>query len=1124
MSETRTGFAHLTGSRLEHFTALNSNIESDPDNLIAKVGILVIVRDDLSSRVKIEKGCSKQVVWVSMIDKEGETTLVCGAVYLASESASYHSFDMFDDIVSDITNFKAKYSNAQMCLMGDFNARTGVEPDWFNEEEAWFEEHLGLEEIVEETEIEQNLVRRGRENEDKVTNRNGQRLLNVCRENNLAIVNGRVKGDQRGAITCFNRNGGKSAVDYAIVSHGLLPQVEEFQVAEYNPMLSDAHCPIMLTLKLGQGNNDEVEAEGEKAAQWKFKWSSDIQEAYTNEFEDVDLAQWKRELESLKENPSQAGVDAICESMRGTLMSNAERAGAAIPPQERRRKLKAFKPQNSWFDTECARARTHFHRIRQRVSRLPDTEKRMQTIAAAREYRSVIRQKKLEAERQLRKKMQNLRSDNSKEYWRILKSAGKQNRREIRSDDADAFRDHFKRLSGLGQDNPEGPNIEGAHENAFNRRFTVEELRKITLPNGKACGMDKIQNEYIRNCPDSFMEIITEFFNIILDTGLIPDEWCMAIIVPIFKKGDVRNPDNYRGISLLSCMCKLFTTALNVRLTAYADEEGLIGEEQAGFRSGYSTADHIFTLHAIIELYKAASKRLYCAFVDYKKAFDMVDRTALWAKLLDLGVDGKLMRVIVNLYQKAKAVVRVCGRLTDSFPCNIGVRQGESLSPLLFALFLRDLNGYIATRYEGIPSLADQLLEIAQDDDELELYISLFILLYADDTIIMAESADELQRALNALHEYCSEFKLEVNLVKTKVVIFAARRVDDYPAFLFGHGLVKVVDEYVYLGVTFHRTGNFKYTIQRQISQANRAMNSLMWRSSNLNLPNDAILDLYSKTVIPVVTYGSEVWGHADLEAAEIFHRKCLKRILGVGDATTSNLVYGETGMAPLTVLIGQKMVSFWLKIIHGKQTKIVKLLYHLLKKKHYATDFVSDWIYDLHGRLEEAGLEEVWVNEGNGLSSDIIATSMKVRTDILNQELWRRDLQRSESCATYRRFKKDVKVEPYLCGALSKKCTRAIARFRCRSNFLPASSFERYADPEFRPTCGFCWSQRADEVHYLCRCPFFSGARNRLLGSAMIEEQRFEPLMAEQDMQVFRNTARLIYEIVDTFDIIFST
>ena len=163
-------------------------------------------------------------------------------------------------------------------------------------------------------------------------------------------------------------------------------------------------------------------------------------------------------------------------------------------------------------------------------------------------------------------------------------------------------------------------------------------------------------------------------------------------------------------------------------------------------------------------------------------------------------------------------------------------------------------------------------------------------------------------------------------------------------------------------------------------------------------------------------------------------------------------------------------------------------------------------------------------MNEGNGLSRDIIAASMKVRTDILNQELWRRDLQRRESCATYRRFKKDLKVEPYLRGAFSKRCTRAIARFRCRSNFLPAANFERFVDPEFRPTCGFCWSQRADEVHYLCRCPFFRGSRERLLGSATIDEQEFEPLMTEQDMQVFLNTARLISDIIDTFDIIFST
>ena len=256
LSETRTGFAHLTGSKLHNFTDLNSSIESDSANLVAKVGILVIVRDELTSKVKLEKGGSKQIVWMSMADKRGETILVCGGVYLASESAPYHSVHMFDDMASDITHFKAKYRNAQICLMGDFNSRTGVEPDMFNEEERWFEEQLGLNELAEETDAEQCNEYRGRQNEDTAMNQNGRRLINVCKENGLLIVNGRTSGDMRGAITCFNRNGGRSSVDYAIVSRALLPQVEEFQVGEFNPMLSDTHCPIKLTLKLSQCNDD----------------------------------------------------------------------------------------------------------------------------------------------------------------------------------------------------------------------------------------------------------------------------------------------------------------------------------------------------------------------------------------------------------------------------------------------------------------------------------------------------------------------------------------------------------------------------------------------------------------------------------------------------------------------------------------------------------------------------------------------------------------------------------------------------------------------------------------------------------------------------------------------------
>ena len=1117
LSETRTGFAHLTGSKLEEFTAINSDIESDPNQLVAKVGILVIVRDQFINRVKLENGCSNQVVWISLSNTEQETILVCGAVYLASESAPYHSYDMFDDIATDISQLRAKYDNPRFCLMGDFNARTGRELDSFSEDDAWFEDHLGIREFLAEEEV--NTVRASeRSNEDTTVNGNGRRLLNLCRENNLVIVNGRVAGDIKGAHTCFNRNGGKSAVDYALVAPDLLAQVEDFKVQEYDPMLSDTHCPISLSLKL---RSMEVESDDEEEApvtQSKFKWNEEIRCSYTNEFDNAQLAAWEHELDRLKETPTQEGVDQLCNKMRDTLINNAEKAGAS---KKHRSGKRAFKPQNYWFDVECSRARTQFLRMKQRVVRLPDTEKRMQIRAAARDYRRLIRQKKLEAERQLRNKMQNLRSSNCKEYWRLLKLAGKQNRREVRADDVDAFREHFKRLSGAGDQNQnEVPLGSGDDEhNAFNRRFTMEELRKISMANGKACGIDTIRNEYIRNCPDEFMEILTEFFNIILSTGLIPEEWCVAIIVPLLKKGDVRNPDNYRGISLLSCVCKLFTSALNARLTVFAEEEGLIGEEQAGFRSKYSTSDHIFSLHAIIELYKAASKKLYCAFVDYKKAFDMVDRTALWTKLVGLGIGGRVMRVIMNLYQRAKAVVRVGGRLTESFPRNIGVRQGESLSPLLFALFIRDLNGYLATKYDGLVGLAEELTEAARTDDELESYLNLFILLYADDTIIMAETAEELQKALNALHDYCQEWKLEVNLDKTKIVIFASRRVDDYPAFLFGHGLVKVVDEYLYLGITFYRTGHFGRTIDRQISQAARAFYSLLWRANHMKLSPDFIMDLYQKTVVPILTYGSEVWGFSNIDAMEVFHRKCIKNMLGVGVTTANHFVYGEYGMQPISVLISKRMANFWLKISRGKQSKIVSMLYLLLKRKHYTTSFVSDWVYDMHARMEELGMENVWMNEGVGLTTEMIDTSVKARIAVLNSERWKNMMSQSQSCETYKLYKQELKVEPYLGGVLPAKCIRNVARFRCRSNYLPASSFERFTQEEFRPTCPFCWSQRADEIHYLCRCPHFRDARARWCGNAALEEYKFEELMREMSS----GTAHLICDIVDTFDVMYS-
>jgi hypothetical protein len=124
----------------------------------------------------------------------------------------------------------------------------------------------------------------------------------------------------------------------------------------------------------------------------------------------------------------------------------------------------------------------------------------------------------------------------------------------------------------------------------------------------------------------------------------------VKIIVPIHKKGDVDNSDNYRGVALTSVVSKVYTNILNKRLTNWAKSQDVIMEEQAGFRAGYSTMDHIFTLFSVVQKYLYKNKKLFVAFVDFKKAFDSVNRNCLWTVLRKVGVNGKMYCALKAVY------------------------------------------------------------------------------------------------------------------------------------------------------------------------------------------------------------------------------------------------------------------------------------------------------------------------------------------------------------------------------------------------------------------------------------------------------------------------------------------
>ena len=152
------------------------------------------------------------------------------------------------------------------------------------------------------------------------------------------------------------------------------------------------------------------------------------------------------------------------------------------------------------------------------------------------------------------------------------------------------------------------------------------------------------------------------------------------------------DPSNYRGISILSCLGKLFTAILNKRLMKYAIEGGILKPEALGFVAGNRTSDAHIIIHSLIQRYcHQENRKIFSCFVDFSKAFDTIPRDLLFKKLLDYGINGKFFNNIKTMYSNDNCCIKVGNKLSESFLANQGVKQGCILSPLLFNIFIADI-------------------------------------------------------------------------------------------------------------------------------------------------------------------------------------------------------------------------------------------------------------------------------------------------------------------------------------------------------------------------------------------------------------------------------------------------
>lgn len=175
------------------------------------------------------------------------------------------------------------------------------------------------------------------------------------------------------------------------------------------------------------------------------------------------------------------------------------------------------------------------------------------------------------------------------------------------------------------------------------------------------------------------MEIHKLIFNIWTKEKL-PTDWNLAIICPIFKKGDMSKVD-YREISLLDTSYKVLSMTILNRLEKYATD--IIGEYQSGFIRGKSTTNHIFMIRQIMEKYYEYNNELHMVFVDFKQAYDSINRDQLWIALADLGIPNKLIRMIKICNSNTLCKVRWQGELSPPFVVKSGLKHGDALSHIV---------------------------------------------------------------------------------------------------------------------------------------------------------------------------------------------------------------------------------------------------------------------------------------------------------------------------------------------------------------------------------------------------------------------------------------------------------
>ena len=913
----------------------------------------------------------------------------------------------------------------------------------------------------------------------------GKLILSLCKSTGLRILNGRTYGDTDGKFTRYPTHKEKekpSTIDYALCGKSFLLDIYSFLVLPFSD-LSD-HCCLSTSVKINRevakAPFPDKNADDNLSIKVTPELDSCIFDPTRIEIfkSNIRLDENFPALETLV-NQDRNTPENILESIKLANSVLVDAAKKSFLPKNRRGKPRKEKRGKIWYSRECASYKASLRKYGRKLSASPFDKNALHLFQNCKKnYKKVCRKAEKEYRLKMIDKLKNIQlTEDPKNYWNMIKKMNKWGNES--KDDTDKIPPQIwhKYFQSLLNAKPTDSNSEQnespfSFEPVLDGRISIAELKTALCDlKRRKLGPDGILSDYLKVFGETYASILLKMMNGLFTETIYPDTWNTNYLKPIYKKGDILDPDNYRGIAIGSAFAKLYSLILLNRLIQHIEDKRLISPNQIGFMKFFRTSDHNFLLQTLIEKSKSNKKKLYVAFIDFKKAYDTVNRSLLFDRLKELGINGLFYKNIVEMYKNTKYSIKTSNGCLEPILSNLGLRQGCPLSPMLFNLFIDDVANIFAN-----PS----------DLDPVSLQgKSINHFLYADDLVLVSESPNGLQNCLSKLGIYAKSKSLTISIKKSKTMIFNPSGLFIRQKFHIGGEQLEPVDSFCYLGFEVKPSGITSHGASILIDKSLKALRPLQRAIANFQIPLDLSLRLFHALIEPIAMYNVENWsiltdkqsanlnadtllGYIDKAPLDVLHRKILRYCLGVNNSSPNIAIYGDTGEIPLTIKGFTLLVNFW----HHLNMLPEHSLANLALREN--VEMRTKWLKTV----------EKIINIFN-LSEHINSDSFKDLSKKIGREFyrtkWTDSLSTNEQSRVrfYKQINAEIKQSGYTFLPYYQR--KAIAKLRCSNHVLEIEKGRHKKTLSENRLCKACnQNEIEDENHFLSSCPIYTTLREK--------------------------------------------